>query len=206
MFSISSPQMWERPYVFTSTSSVLGQQTPPNPSTVFSKWCLALHIFCTIWCYLSHFCSLLCRLWNAINCYFLKMLQYEVQINCRNKMKNMTEAVECQVFLLTSSMGHINFLHRIQTMNYPKYFCHVIRWHSFWSALTSFCTMSLLVACAQNMWDVTMLLNYMNEWTMIKQCFNVHVKLNAHTMPKNNRMNYYALTWLDISISWFPLM
>lgn len=27
-----------------------------------SNWCLALHIFCMIWCYLSHFCSLLSRL------------------------------------------------------------------------------------------------------------------------------------------------
>lgn len=88
-----------------------------------SNWCLALHIFCMIWCYLSHFRSpsVASQLY-----YLLKILQYEVQKNVEINEKTETDW----------SLGAIStcFFHGpcnlpLQNKNFKLsrfFFCHVL--------------------------------------------------------------------------------
>lgn len=68
MYSIATPQLWERPQLHPplklrhQNSLDSKHCTNTHISPMCSNWCLALHIFCMICCYLSHLCSLSSRL------------------------------------------------------------------------------------------------------------------------------------------------
>lgn len=60
-------------FFWSSPPELLGQQTLHKHaiSPMCSNWCLALHIFCMIWCYLSHVCSLLSFSFVALVVHFV---------------------------------------------------------------------------------------------------------------------------------------